>query len=188
MRIRVRKKYNIILADPPWTFKVWSEKGLDRSAIQHYDVMRAADIKALPVNKLAAEDCVLFLWVTSPLLELGIEVVKKWGFKYKTVGFAWAKETKNGHWHMGNGYWTRANIELCILATRGHPRRISAAVRQLVHAKIGTHSAKPPEVRDRIVELLGDLPRVELFARERCPGWDSIGLEIDGKDIREVLK
>lgn len=189
MKVKVRKRqYNIIYADPPWSFKTYSDKGQDRGAVQHYDVMKAEDIKSLPVSSIAAKDCVLFLWVTSPMLELGMEVLKRWGFTYKTVGFAWGKRTKNGKWHMGNGYWTRANIELCLLGTRGHPKRIDASVRQFVECVRHEHSAKPEDVRCRIVQLLGDIPRVELFARERCAGWDAIGDEIDGKDIREVLK
>lgn len=150
--------------------------------------MNNADIAALPISRLAAKDCTLFLWVTGPLLHVGLDTLIQWGFDYKTIAFAWAKQTVNGHWHMGNGYYTRANIELCLLGTRGNPKVQSHAVRQLLPAQVGEHSAKPPEVRERIVQLLGNVPRVELFARTRVDGWDSYGLEIDGRDIREVLK
>lgn len=188
MRIRVRKKYSILYVDPPWEWKARSEKGEGRSAKNHYSVMTLADIQALPIKSIANDDCVLFLWCTFPLLEAALETIKKWGFTYKTCGFTWVKQTKHGKWHFGNGYWTRANAELCLLATRGKPKKVSSAVPQLVVAKTNGHSAKPPEVRDRIVELLGDLPRIELFARERCTGWDALGEKIDGRDIREVLK
>lgn len=181
-------KYNIIYCDPPWTWKAWSEKGEDRSASKHYKLLDNQSIVNLPVANIAAKDCVLFLWVTFPLLEWGLYCIKQWGFTYKTNAFTWVKTTKNGKWHMGNGYWTRANAEVCLLATRGKPKKISSSVRQLVISERGKHSAKPPEVRDRIVELLGDLPRVELFARERCKGWTGVGDQIDGRDIREILK
>jgi N6-adenosine-specific RNA methylase IME4 len=185
--ILTKRRYSIIYADPPWTYKVWSEKGTGRSASQHYSLMSNDDIKSLSIQKIAAKDCVLFLWVTGPLLPFGLEVIKSWGFEYKSIAFSWCKQTKHGKWHIGNGYWTRANIELCLLATRGKPKKVSSAVRQLIVSPVMNHSSKPPEVRNRIVELLGNLPRIELFARETCPGWRSVGLEIDGKDIKSLF-
>lgn len=183
------KKYGVILADPPWTFKVWSDAGEGRSASQHYPLLDNKTILALPVHKLAAEDCALFLWVTMPLLEVGLDCIKSWGFKYKTCAFTWCKTLKNCEgWFMGNGYWTRANAELCLLGTRGKPKRVDASVRQLVCYPQTEHSAKPPDIRRRIDKLIGDVPKIELFARERDYMWDSTGLDLDGKDIRDVLK
>jgi N6-adenosine-specific RNA methylase IME4 len=184
------KQYNIIYADPPWYFKTYSDLGRGRSADNHYKCMQLEDIKNLPVGSIAAEDSVLFLWVPIPHLEYGLEVIKVWGFKYKTFGFVWVKGrifvkemTPRIKWHIGLGYWTRANTEICLLATRGHPHRKSMSVRQVVFQPVGEHSAKPLEVRNRIVELMGDLPRVELFAREKVEGWDSWGDEIASDNV-----
>ena len=174
------KKYSVILADPPWAFRAWSDKGKGRSAEQHYPTMRLEDIKALPVADLAAEDCVLFLWATFPILKEALEVVEAWGFSYKTVAFTWVKENrKSPGLFWGLGYWTRANAEVCLLATRGSPKRQSAAVHQVILSPVEQHSKKPDAVRERIVTLMGDVPRVELFARQETPGWDVWGNEVD---------
>ena len=174
------KKYNVILADPPWSFRAWSSKGMGRSAEQHYPTMRLEDIKALPVSDLAAEDCVLFLWATFPMLKEALEVSEAWGFVYKTVAFTWVKENrKSPGLFWGLGYWTRANAEVCLLATRGSPKRQSAAVHQVILSPVERHSKKPDEVRERIAALMGDVPRVELFARQQTPGWDVWGNEVE---------
>ena len=174
------KKYGIIYADPPWQYKVYSKKGAGRSAESHYPTMSIEDIRALPVSELADRDCALFLWITFPMLLDALSVIKAWGFTYKTVAFAWVKQNKKANtlfW--GMGYWTRANVELCILATKGRPRRKSAGVHQVVLAPVEEHSKKPDIVRDKIVTLMGDLPRIELFARQTPPGWDVWGNEVD---------
>ena len=174
------KKYSVILADPPWSFRAWSDKGMGRSAEQHYPTMRLEDIKALPVADLAAGDCVLFLWATFPMLKEALEVVDAWGFTYKTVAFTWVKENrKSPGLFWGLGYWTRANAEVCLLATRGSPKRQSAAVHQVILSPVERHSKKPDEVRERIAALMGDVPRVELFARQQTPGWDIWGNEVE---------
>lgn len=137
-------------------------------------------IRALPVERLAATDCALFLWVTFPQLPEALSVIKAWGFTYKTVAFAWVKQNKKTptlFW--GMGYWTRANVELCLLATKGHPKRQAAGIHQVVVSPVEEHSKKPHEVRERIVALMGDLPRVELFARQSPPGWDVWGNEVE---------
>jgi len=141
--------------------------------------MNIEDIKELPIKNIAANDCVLFMWVTMPKLNECFDVIKSWGFEYKTCAFTWIKENKNSNslfWGMGR--WTRANAELCLIATKGKPKRKSAAVHSVVMSKIREHSRKPDEVRDRIVELCGDLPRIELFARQEVEGWDCWGDEI----------
>lgn len=174
------KKYSVILADPPWAYRVWSKKGMGRSAENHYPTMSIADIRALPVNDLAADDCALFLWITFPQLYEAFSVIRDWGFTYKTVAFVWVKQNKKSpslFW--GLGYWTRANAEVCLLATRGNPKRQSAAVHQVILSPVEQHSKKPDEVRERIVTLMGDVPRVELFARQQTPGWDVWGNEVE---------
>lgn len=180
--------FNIILADPPWQYRDKASSG-KRGAVHKYDVMSVEDIAALPVSKLAADNCVLFMWITYPFLEDGFKVIREWGFTYKTVAFTWVKRNKvSPTWFFGMGNWTRSNAEICLLAVKGKPKRASASVYQIIDAPIGKHSEKPAIVRDRIVELCGDLPRVELFARQSPPGWECIGNGIDGRDIREVLK
>lgn len=173
-------KYKIIYADPPWTFATYSDKGKGRSAEQHYPCMTIEDIKKLDVQSIADDDCVLFLWVTYPCLLQGLETIKAWGFEYKTCAFSWIKTNKNNDRpFVGMGYYTRANNEICLLATKGKPlERVSRGVQQVVISKIGRHSEKPAEVRDRIVQLFGDLPRVELFARQKADGWDAWGNEV----------
>ena len=173
------KKYSIIYADPPWSYKTWSKKCGGSSAERHYECMEKEEIQAIPVPAISAKDCVLFLWVTFPCLEEGLELVKKWGFTYKTVAFTWVKKCKvSDKYHFGNGHWTRANAEICLLATRGKPHRISASVRQICDARIMEHSRKPDEIRERIVQLIGELPRIELFARQYTEGWDCWGNEV----------
>lgn len=174
------QKYDIIYADPPWQYRTYSKKGKGRSAESHYPTMSIEEIKALPVSELAAKDCALFMWITFPCLQEALEVLTAWGFSYKTVAFVWVKQNrKSDSLFWGMGYWTRANAELCILATKGHPRRISSDVHQVIVSRIEQHSKKPDEARDRIVRLMGDLPRIELFARQSPKGWDVWGNEVE---------
>lgn len=176
----VKEKYTIIYADPPWTFNTWSGKGKGKSAEKHYSCMSKKEIQDLPVGYISADDSVLFLWVTYPCLEEGLELIKAWGFTYKTCAFSWVKMNKKKNTpFVGMGYYTRANNEICLLATRGKPlMRRSRSVEQVVLSKIGRHSEKPAVVRDRIVELFGDLKRIELFARTTVEGWDCFGNEV----------
>ena len=149
--------------------------------------MSNEDLCNLPIKELADEDCVLFLWVTMPKLNEVFEVISSWGFEYKTCAFSWVKLNKeNGKPFMGQGRWTRANVEICLLATKGKPKKISNAIRQLVMSKIREHSRKPDIIRKRIVELLGDIPRIELFARQKFEGWDTWGNEVP-KDTQKTF-
>lgn len=146
--------------------------------------MNIDDICNLPVRNIASENCVLFLWVTFPTLLDSFKVIEAWGFNYKTVAFVWVKHNKKTptlFW--GMGFWTRANAEICLLATKGKPKRISAKVHQVIISPIEEHSKKPNEIRKRIVDLIGDLPRIELFARQKTDGWDVWGNEVNS-DIK----
>ena len=173
------KKYNVIYADPPWTFKTYSPKGKSKSAENHYPCMSKKEIQDLPIESITAKDCILFLWVTFPCLEEGLELIKKWGFVYKTCAFNWIKyNRKSNTLFWGLGYWTRANSEVCLLATKGNPKRVSKSVHQVCESKIREHSRKPDEVRNRIVELCGNVSRIELFARQQFDGWDCWGNEV----------
>jgi N6-adenosine-specific RNA methylase IME4 len=142
--------------------------------------MPLEDICALDVAGIADTDCALFLWATFPQLQDAFAVIKAWDFAYKTVAFVWVKLNRREptpFW--GLGYWTRANAEVCLLATRGRPKRASAGVHQVIASPVRRHSQKPDEARERIVELMGDVSRIELFAREKVPGWDAWGNEIE---------
>jgi N6-adenosine-specific RNA methylase IME4 len=107
-----------------------------------------------------------------------LDVIESWGFEYKTVGFTWIKKSKNGNNSVGMGWYTRSNAEVCLLAKKGKPKVIDHGVRQVVESLREKHSKKPSEVRDRIVKLCGDIPRIELFARDKVKGWDSWGKEV----------
>lgn len=142
--------------------------------------MGTSEICSLPVKNLADRDCVLFLWTTFPQLPDALQLIDAWGFKYKTVAFVWLKQNRKAKtWFFGMGFWTRSNAEICLLAVKGHPKRQSAKVHQLIISPIEQHSKKPDEARDKIVALMGDLPRIELFARQTTPGWDVWGNEVE---------
>jgi N6-adenosine-specific RNA methylase IME4 len=150
--------------------------------------MTLDEIKSLPVAEIAAKDSALFFWATMPKLKNAMEVIDAWGFTYITCAFTWVKQNpKNRGIYSGLGHWTNGNAELCLFAKRGRPKRVARNVKQIVLAPRGRHSAKPSEVRDRIVKLMGDVPRIELFARQEAQGFTSIGNDIDGKDIRDAL-
>lgn len=143
--------------------------------------MELEDIKALPVAELADKDCALFLWITLPKLCEAWGVMKAWGFTYKTTAFVWIKLNRKADtifWGPGN--WTHANAELCLLATKGHPKRHARNIHQVIISHLEEHSKKPEEARRRIEALMGDVPRVELFARRYSPGWDVWGYDVVG--------
>lgn len=172
------RKYSIIYADPPWSYNDKALAG-NRGAICKYPVMSIEDLKKLPVGGVADNDCTLFMWVTMPKLNECFDVITAWGFEYKTVAFVWVKRNKNvGGFFMGMGRWTRANAELCLIATKGKPKRLDAGVRSIIDTAREKHSKKPDIVRDRIVQLMGNMPRIELFARQKVEGWDCWGNEV----------
>ena len=148
--------------------------------------MKPEDIFDLPVQDIAEDDCLLFMWATFPNLDVALEAIKRWGFTYKTAAFVWVKRNKKSpSWFWGLGNWTRANAEVCLLATKGKPKRASASVHSVIDAPIGRHSEKPAETRDRIVRLAGGGTRIELFARQTAPGWDAWGDEVEGGVVSE---
>lgn len=184
------KKYNIIYADPPWQYK--DKRGNDpRYGAMDYPTMTVDEIKALSVRDIADVNCMLFLWVTFPLLIEGLEVMSAWGFRYRTQAFSWIKTNKRQNLQQtcflptepdlffGIGYYTKSNCELCLLGVKGKPFKQNDTVSSVIIAPITRHSEKPAEARDRIVQLCGDFPRIELFARQRVCGWDAWGNEIE---------
>ena len=172
------KKYSIIYADPPWSYRDKAVSG-NRGAGCKYETQGIDLIASLPVGSISASDCALFMWVTMPKLNECFDVISGWGFEYKTCAFTWVKKNKKSDsWFWGMGRWTRANAEICLLATKGKPKRLDAGVHSVIDSPIRAHSQKPDETRERIVRLLGDVPRIELFARQRHEGWDAWGNEI----------
>jgi len=171
-------RYRLIYADPPWVYRDKASAG-QRGAGFKYRLMTVAEISALPVKAMCRSDSLLALWWVGPQPLEALHVVKAWGFSLvNALGFVWIKSTKTGKDHFGMGNWTRANAECCLLAKRGKPIRQDASVRQLVRAPVRAHSQKPDEVRERLEALYGTVRRLELFARQTNPGWDSWGNEI----------
>ena len=182
------KKYSIILADPPWKYK-WGNGG-NLAPETHYKTLSVPELAALDVKALRAPNCVLALWATCPALPEAMSVMSAWGFKYKTILHNWIKVTKDGRPVMGMGSYTRSGSELLILAMRGHIKRLSTKVviPQVIMQRRREHSRKPDVVRDNLVRLFGDLPRIELFARTKTIGWDVWGNEVESdKDVALAL-
>lgn len=174
------KKYKIIYADPPWSYNKYSNSKKETAPnirVTPYLPMPLEDIKQMQVPEISEKDSVLLLWVTMPCLEWGLEVISAWGFKYKTCGFTWIKKNKKGFgFFRGFGHYTRANTELCLIATRGKILPVLRKnITQIIQTPILKNYAKPDQVKNKIVELFGDLPRIELFARKRTYGWDAWG-------------
>jgi len=186
-----QNKYQIIYADPPWSYYNDSTAKSDCTTVKGmrrppYPVMSSKEIMALPINDIATDNCILFIWTTDYHLDRCLQVIKSWGFEYKTIGFVWAKKNKDGKpvCFMG-AYTMKSGVELCLLATKGkdaHKLVKAHNIRSLIESGREQHSRKPTAVRNRIVELLGDLPRIELFSRSEAEGWDCYGNEVGKYD------
>ncbi len=186
------KKYSVILADPAWSYnaRIIHENRKTKfgsGAMGHYQTMTTKDISAMPVRDICEKDCALFMWATGPQLPEQIGVLKAWGFRYVTIAFAWMKTNKKTASSMflthkdlffGVGYYTKSNVELCLLGIKGKMKPVSNKVSNSLLYPIGPHSKKPDIIRDKIVSLFGDVPRIELFARQTVPGWDCWGNQV----------
>jgi N6-adenosine-specific RNA methylase IME4 len=181
------KKYSIIYIDPPWTYSRQWNKDPKNGGIT-YPVMSMNDLKSLPIQDITDKNAALFLWCCSPKLREGLELIKAYEFDFKTVGFNWIKVSKDGSPRCGLGHYTRSSSELCLLAIKGSMKRLDNNINQTLHEPIRGHSAKPLIVRDKIIQLFGNLPMIELFARERDPRFDTVGNEISQMDIKQELK
>lgn len=178
------KKYNIIYADPPWSYgdvHTWHKMG--GGVVRHYKTMKIKDIEDMGqvINKIAAEDSLLFMWVTFPNLKEGLKVIEKWGFTYKTLGFSWIKlNKKNKKPCFGIGFYTKSNCEVCLIGIKGKPSKVikDKTVSSCIISERREHSKKPDEARYRIEKLVGDVPKIELFARQDVKGWDCWGDEV----------
>ena len=173
-------KYGAILADPPWAFENWSENGTAKAPSQHYETMPTAEIAAMPVHYLAAPGCVLFMWATWPNLTDAMLVMRAWGFEYKTGG-AWTKRTTTGKLGFGTGYILRSACEPFLIGVLGKPPYSGeqAKIRNVIDAKTRGHSRKPDDAHRILERMVPDAWRLELFARQRRPGWEVWGNEVD---------
>lgn len=171
------QKYAVVYADPPWKFDNYSAKGEAKNPKAHYDCMPLADIKRLPVDFCAADDCALFMWATFPMLPEALDLMQAWGFKYKS-GAAWHKKTVNGKTAFGTGYIFRSAAELLLVGTRGKPKFKSKNTRNLIEAQVREHSRKPDCVYD-MIEAMCDAPYLELFGRQRRENWSVWGNQVD---------
>lgn len=176
----MKKRYNVVLADPPWQYDAWAGQK-SRTADAHYPVMTTAqicDMKKMIAN-ITSPNCALFLWATPPKIQAAFHVITAWGFQYKTFGLVWEKITKAGKPAMGMGHYTRANAEPCLLAIRGRMPVADRGVSQIIRSRNLAHSQKPDEQYERIERLFPDAEKIELFARRRWPGWDAWGNELE---------
>ena len=175
------KKYQIIYADPAWKYnsKANHKTRFRGGAEGHYQLMSMEEIKKIPIDKISEDNCVLFLWTTFPYLEEQIKLFSHWGFNYKTVGFTWVKTNPiNGKPFFGVGYYAKSNAEICLMGIKGKMKPVSNKISSIIISPRGKHSQKPDEARNRITQLFGDIPRIELFARQKTEGWDVWGNEV----------
>jgi len=186
------KKYKIIYADPPWQYgskELYGDKVKNKTKRENrfrkieriYDTMTIKDIKELPIKEITEDNCALFMWCTDSHLKEGIEVMESWGFKYKTIAFVWIKKTNKGNTYKNVAPWTLKSTEICLFGTKGTMTKYKKdnSILQLVEAERTKHSKKPIEVSDRIEKMFGDIPKIELFARNKKNGWDIWGNEVE---------
>ena len=183
---QIYNKYTIVLADPPWKYNdTLNLQG--EGASTHYNTLSNEDLKKIPIDQITKNDSILFMWVTMPMLKEGLSLIDSWGFKYKTCFQCWVKlNPKSKTIFKGIGRWVMGNAELCLLATKGSPKRIVKNIPQICESIRREHSRKPDEVKERIVMLMGDKPRIELFARESTEGWDCWGNQTNKFDKGEL--
>jgi N6-adenosine-specific RNA methylase IME4 len=188
-------KFEIIYVDCPWDYS-YVGKNIDRnftknqngfaavvSAKDTYDCLKMEEIANLPVKEIAADNSLLFMWVTGPMVDISIEVMKMWGFQFKTVAFVWNKRK------VMPGFYTMSQCEFCFVGKRGNipkPRGARNILQYYEQTRLG-HSQKPTGIRKRIDKMFPTQNKIELFARKKADGWLSVGNEIDGKDIRVAL-
>ena len=169
------KKYQIIYADPAWHYNRHDTRGCPYPMLDVEEIINFK-VNGKLVKEISDENCILFLWATFPKLPDALKVIEGWDFEYKTLGFNWIKQNKkNPNWFWGMGNWTRSNPEICLIGTKGKPKRLRADVHSVIVSSYREHSKKPDVIRERIIQLVGDLPRIELFSRTKVHGWDVIG-------------
>lgn len=172
------KRYGVIYADPPWRFETWSENGMDRSAENHYPCMSLDAIANMPVPKIMARDCALFMWATVPMLVSALNVMHLWGFTYKSHAI-WVKPNAI------TGYWFRNRHELLLVGTRGQipAPALGTQFESVFLAPTSVHSAKPEKAAQMIEHYYPNVPKIELFRRGPArPGWSAWGNEAEDGD------
>jgi len=189
------KKYNIIYADPPWKYSsksaVNNTSGSEiKSLNEHYNTMSLEELKTLPIKNITEKDAVCFMWSTDSHINEALEIYKSWGFEYKTIAFNWIKTTTKGNFYKNVAPWTMKSSEICLLGVKGRMSKYKKSnnIESLVFAERTKHSKKPQEVRNRIELLFGNLPRIELFARQKVDGWDSWGNEVEEEKQMSLIK
>lgn len=176
------KKYKTIVADPPWSYRNKRTGGSMMSGSEaKYPTMSLDEICGLSIKNIADKDCMLFLWCTTPLLPEGLKVLEAWGFNYKTAVY-WRKIMS-----LGLGFWFRGQCELCLLGIKGKVKAFRLQKPNFIQSKVRKHSQKPEEFWQLIEPVVID-PKIELFSREERVGWDALGFDVGGQDIRKVLK
>lgn len=186
-------KYKVIYADPPWDYKDKRDKHIRicGGATSHYPTMTIKELKAKApeVKNISDDDCIIFMWVTFPILKEGLELIEEWGFKYKTLGFSWIKlNKKNKKPFFGIGHYTKSNCEVCLIGIKGRPQIESDEVSSVLLSVKRQHSRKPDEVYERIEKLMGNVPMIELFARQKRRGWGTYGNETTKRPELTMLK
>ena len=173
-------RFELIYCDPPWQFKSNSKDNPGRNVQKHYDTMSIKELRLMPIESIAEEDSMIAMWVTGPILDQAIGLMRAWGFKYKGILFTWVKTRKNGSLHKGLGYTTRKNSEICIYGTKGRGLGIPVTrnVEEIIISQLREHSKKPIEAYERLEELYPAVTRVELFARNFRDRWISFGNEL----------
>lgn len=199
----LNKRYGVIVADCPWQYNDMKNNDPAMGGFR-YPPMTLSKLANLAIKNIAKPDCALFMWATMPMLNEALYVISSWGFVYTTCAFVWVKLNKNGKAYTypivtdrdvllengvysGLGHWQNSNVELCLFAKRGKPKRLQRNVKQVLFAPVGKHSSKPDEANERIERLIDDTDRIELFARKYREGWDATGLDLDGHYIEDVL-
>jgi len=169
------KLYQIIYGDPAWHYSRNDTRGCPYPMLDVDEIINFK-VNGKTIKEISDKNCILFLWATFPKLPDALKVIEGWGFEYKTLGFNWIKQNKNNpKWFWGMGNWTRSNPEICLIGTKGNPKRLRADIHSVIVSSYSEHSKKPNIVRNKIIQLMGDLPRIELFARTKVHGWDVIG-------------
>lgn len=169
--------FDMIMADPPWLYQLRSSKGEEKAPQAQYACMTLEEVAALPVSALAADNAVLWLWATNPLLQDAFKIVDAWGFQFKTAGH-WVKTTKNGKLNFGTGYILRCAGEPFLIAARGAPKT-TKSTRSVIMGRIREHSRKPEEAFAAAEQLMPDARRIEIFSRQKRPGWSNWGNEAE---------
>ena len=187
------KKYNIIYADPPWHYNARNNPSTryGQGVHAYYPTMKLEEIKKLNIPAIADDNCALFMWCTTSAgdsnLAQKLELFEHWGFRLVNIGFTWVKTNADGSPFFGTGHYSKSNAEHCFLGIKGSMKVQSNKVSSLIISPREKHSKKPDIVRSKIVELFGDLPRCELFARQNADGWDSVGLDLNGIDVKDFV-